>query len=182
MVTRKKNTIGRLVLILTVVGIFLSDVKFLYAAPSSASHAVSVTVPPVLSLTASATSFTLTYSDYLAGSESDIQSVTYNAMCNGLTPSGRVEVRLGALTPGMDFKADAQPYAKQSGSASLVKANSGYQTVGTAGVKMYDQKTDSDSGMTTRGSFVVNYKVTATTDLGVGTYVVASPTVTLFTT
>lgn len=146
------------------------------------AQSVSVTVPPTLSLTASATSFILTYNDYLAGSESDVQSITYSTMCNQLTPSGRVEIKLPSLTPKMDLKADGQPYIKQSGSASLVKSNTGYMVIGTSPVKMYDQRTDSDTGMTTRGTFSIHYRMTATADLDHGTYAISAPTVTLYTT
>src|SRR3990167_7828917 len=110
MTNLKKVTLLGLALFVAIVG--LHGIAF--AASSSVSHSVTVSVPSQISITADTTNFTLTMADFIAGSESDTKTVNYTVKANKVTAADGATVlkgQLNALFTGLDLKGDVGTYA-----------------------------------------------------------------------
>ena len=151
------------------------------ASSSAVTHSVTAVVPSILSLTTSTGAMAFNFSDYLSGTDSAVVTGSYTVKANTMTTTGHIDAVLSAPITGMDFKADPQSYSSTSGSAGFSEAYSGYSTVAGTAVKMYNQSGGA-SAATANGTFTVNYKFTATTDLAANTYGPVTLSVTLYNT
>lgn len=138
-----------------------------YAASKSTTHTVTASVPSLLSISADTSAFTLTFSDYVSGSETDTKTVNYTINGNKLNKAtGVVTGQLSAAFAGMDFTADVGAYSKTSGNVSLVEAASGFITIGNLSAASLADK--DGAGKKSKGVLPITYKAVATSDLDAG--------------
>ncbi len=142
-----------------------------HAATVTKDHSITVAVPSFLSMTADKSDFTLTFADYITGSETNTDTVTYSVRANNLDKTnGVVSAKLDSLYDNVTLKADPGAYSKVNGNASLTEAAAGFIAVDASGVSLMNKTVDNGTGKTTRGSFPVIYKASADQDLSVDAF------------
>lgn len=138
------------------------------------SHAVTVAIPEILSISADTASFTLSFSGYVkTGDESTTKTVNYTVESNNMRQadgSAGINANLDFLYDRLDMKADIGNYVKTSGNTGLVEAASGFVTLGTANVALANKgnTTINTDGKLLRGSIPITYKAVATSDVPSG--------------
>jgi len=155
---------------ITIAGIavlsFALGIPAAYGATSTASHAVTVNVPSVISLTADTAGIVLNFTDFVTGSESDIKTVNYTVKANNMSKTnGVVSAKLASLFTDLSLRGDPGAYVKTGGNAHLEESAVGYITIDAVGVNLMNRVTDSGTGKVTRGTFPVSYKAVASADL-----------------
>ena len=125
--------------------------------------------PPVLSITDSMGSFTLSFPDFLNGTTSATQSVTYRVRANNMPGgelSGAVSARLDQLFEGIDLQADVNTYQNLGtpSYALLQEAQSGYWTVQTAQTALANKT----AGVLLNGTLTVTWRARLTADAVAG--------------
>ena len=141
------------------------------AASDSVSHQVTIVTPSVVSLTADTANFTLTFSDFVNGSETDTKVVTYTVNANGMSQAddgAAMSAALNELYTDKNLQASVGNYTKTSGNTELAKINSGYVTINTNGVNIAKKTASTGSGKVLNGTLPVTYKAVATNDLEAG--------------
>ncbi len=159
-----KLSLVAMVLVAGMVGILPAA----FAGADAVSHAVTISVPTSLSITADTAGFTLTMADYLNGSSSDTKTINYTVKSNnnGLAADAAiVKAKLGTLFTGIDFFANPGAYTKDNGNFAMAENAAGDIKVLASDVTLMKKSGISGSGKTTKGSFPVDYKAVATTDL-----------------
>jgi hypothetical protein len=141
-----------------------------YAASKTAQHTVTASVPSTLSIAADTSNFTLTFSDFVSGAETNVQPVVYTVRGNNVTKTtGVVAGQLSDLFTGMDLQAKVGPYTKTSGNASLLASSGNFTSIlATSAVGLADRVLDSGSGKSINGKLPIDYKAVATQDLDAG--------------
>lgn len=138
-------------------------------------HGVTVEIPEILSISADASTITLSYpSAYVAESaESSAQTVTYTVQSNNMRQADAataINMNLDVLYDRLDFLADVGAYSKISGNTELAEVAAGFKSIAasnTAVAKKTNTATGSD-GKLLRGTIPVTYKVKATADVPSG--------------
>lgn len=155
---------------LIVIGLLLINVPYSFAGTKTVQHAVTVSVPTILDITADTSNFTLTFADFAKNSETDLKTVNYTVKANNMTKvTGVVTAQLGTLFTNIDLKADVGAYNKLGGTASLIEAASGFTTVlAASAVSLANRQIDSGTGKIVRGVLPITYKAVATNDLDAG--------------
>jgi hypothetical protein len=174
-----KIKILRGVLAVMMVAIMGLPTSSVFAAQSSASQQVTVTIPKINILSTDMKDFTLSFSDYISGSASSQQVVSYTVKSNSLNrDKGIVQAHIDTVQPGISVLADVGAYAKQGGNATLVESASGFFPLKNTDTSLCDRQIDSGLGQTTRGTFPVTYQAVALEDLASGEFPI-SLTITL---
>lgn len=133
-----------------------------FATSATQSHNVTIIKPKIISITADKTDFDLEFADFISGTNSDTEVVTYTLKANAMTATGKMSGKLDALFTGVDFKATVGSYTDALGGAhSVMTPVSGTQTIGTSDVNL---ATPSAAGKI-RGTLPVTYSATATAEL-----------------
>ena len=138
------------------------------------SHAVTVRVPTILSLSADTSAFTLTLPDFASGTESDTKTVIYTVRTNDMQVADDGTVIDAALDFGYDrvaLRASVGSYTNTAGSNTQLAASmAGYQTIGTTNVALAKKAntTAGSDGKILKGSFPVTYKAVTTADAPAG--------------
>lgn len=142
-----------------------------WASQDSETHQVTIQVPEILSIEASASNFTLALNDFVSGSESDSQTIQYTVKSNkNLAAQGAVliKAKLDSNFQDLDLSADVGAYTKQGGNASLTEAASGNVKILATDTNLAKKVTDSGNGRIIRGVLPITYKAKATADLSAG--------------
>lgn len=151
-----------------------------FAAVTNAASTVNIVVPAQLGFTADLSSITLTFSDYLLNSETDIKDIVYTVKANTLTKLvGAVSGKMDAVFTGADLKAKAGTYTNVSGNAALVATNADYITLTAASQNLMNKTAGTGNGKTVRGNFPISYKAIATADLSPDSNQTQTVTITL---
>lgn len=159
--------------LMALVAMVLSIAAPAFAATSTATHAVTVTVNSIISLSADQSAFTLTLPDFLSGTESNTQVVNYTVKANNIAQAvgaPALSANLGSLFSNTDLKATVGSYSATGGAAATLAAASGagsgsYVTIGTSSTTL---ATRGGTTKIMRGSIPVTYKAVATADLPAG--------------
>jgi hypothetical protein len=160
--------IGTLVFWVTAITIFGST-DLTDAAQNTVSHQVTVNVPKVSEFYSDLDSFTLSFSDYLAGSESNAQAVNYTIRTNDLQrTSGVVQVKANGVLSAIHLKADTGVFVKSAGNARLVESSPGFVALNDDWTSLCDREAESGSGQIVDGSIPVTYQAFAQEDLDAG--------------
>lgn len=136
-------------------------------------HQVTVRVPEVLSIAADTTAFTLTFSDWVSGSETDTKTVVYSVNSNDMGQADgdtAINANLDFLYDRVDLKAQVGSYSKQSGNTELAPISASYVKIkdtNTAIAKKANTVSGSD-GKLLKGTMPVTYKAAATADMSSG--------------
>ena len=144
-----------------------------FANFQTVGHTVTVTVPEVLSLTADTTAFTLTFSDWVSGSETDTKTVVYSVNSNDMGQADgdtAMNANLDFLYDRVDFKAKVGTYTKISGNTELAAISANYVTIGTANtaiVKKANTQASTD-GKLLKGTLPITYKAVASANVPAG--------------
>lgn len=168
------NTINRTIKLLALAGI----ISFGWASAALANfqtigHTVTVTVPEVLSITADTSAFTLTFADWVAGSETDTKTVVYTLNSNDMGQADgdtAINANLDFLYDRVDFKAQVGAYTKVSGNTELAAISGSYVTIGTANTAIAKKaNTESGSdGKLLKGTLPITYKAVASANVPSG--------------
>jgi len=141
------------------------------AATEDHPHTVTFSIPAALDITSSTGAFTLTMADFISGSESNVQAVTYNIRANKMPAgalTGAVYASMDQLVNDVDLKASFVSYTNggSSSDAVLSSALSGYEVVGTAAKNLAHKDTATgNQAKVVRGNLVINWKAVANKDL-----------------
>jgi len=139
------------------------------AAQNMVSHQVMVYVPKVSEFHSDLDSFTLSFSDYLAGSESNAQAINYTIRTNDLQrTSGVVQVKAEGELSSIQLKADTGIFVKNAGNARLVESSPGFVALNDGWTSLCDREVESGSGQIVDGSIPVTYQAFAQEDLDAG--------------
>jgi len=158
------QSFAAVILVIGISGVAVAEAG--QGSQSSATHSVTITVPQVLKFSGETSSINLAFPDSIAGSETNVQSVNYSVKTNNLLKqNGVIQAKLDSPFDSIDFKASPGGYVKTGGNASLVAANSGYVTVSTESVNLYNKQTDEGTGKIVEGNFPISYKALALSDL-----------------
>ena len=142
-----------------------------FASTEDHQHTVEFRVDPALDITSSTGTFTLTMADFISGSESNVQPVTYNIRANKMPAgalSGAVYASMDQLVSDVDLKASFVSYSNvgSSGNAVLSSALTGYEVVGTSAKNLAHKDTQTgNQAKIVRGNLVINWKALANKDL-----------------
>jgi len=133
-------------------------------------HAVTVSVPEVLSISADTAAFTLLFADNTVGAETDTKTVVYTVESNDMGQADgdtAINANLDFLYESIDFKAQVGSYTKIAGNTELAAVDSGFVTVGTSNLAIANKdNTDAGTdGKLLNGTIPVTYKAVATDDL-----------------
>lgn len=135
-------------------------------AQETASHQVTINVPNINEISSTLDSFTLSFGDYIAGSQTNTQEVTYTIRSNNLERNtGIVQAHVSTNLEGITLQADVGAFSKKGGNASLVEAGSGYIPLGNGWVNLCNRQIDSGTGKIASGTLPVTYKAVALEDL-----------------
>ena len=141
---------------------------------TTVNHTVTIDVPEVLSLSADAGNFTLTFPDFVTtGSETDTKTVVYTVKSNNMgqaDDSAAMNANLDFLYDRVDLKAQVGSYTKVSGNTELAAASAGFVTIDAdvPGVALANKANSTDDGRVLNGSIPVTYKGVATADVPSG--------------
>lgn len=175
----KRKILRGVLAVIMVTMIFGLPTALVFAAQSAATQQVTVTVPKINILSTDMKDFTLSFSDYITGSTSNQQVVSYTVKSNSLSrDKGIVQAHIDTVQPGINVLADVGAYAKQGGNATLVESASGFFPITNTDRSLCDRQIDSGLGQTTRGTFPVTYQAVAAEDLPSGEFPI-SLTITL---
>jgi len=158
---------------------FLSLLLFLlgggvpaWAASSQTSHDVTITFRGVLSIQEDTGDFSLTFNDFVKGTDSTVQRVRYRVRASGMTEAALEDVissKIDTLVNGIDLRADMARMRFSGSSVQLQEQNAGYATVITDSVALA-KKSATPGRRLLNGIIDINWKGTATEDLAAGTY------------
>ena len=163
-----KRAIRHTVLLLCVVGIQLGWGLWAWALICT------VHAPPVLSISDTTGPFTLTFTGFVNGTESNTQVVTYTIQANKMDKkdvAGAVSAQLATAFTNIDLKVDVGSYTNlgESNFATLSEAATGEITIGTSTTDLADKGGGQAQGRTCLdGTLEVTWKGTLTTDHGAG--------------
>jgi hypothetical protein len=153
---KKVSLIGMLVL-----GLAFMGVQQAFAVPTK-SHNVTLEKPAILNIASTNPNFTLEFDDFVSGSESDTNEVTYIVKSNGMGASGTLKGKLDALFTGVDLIANVGTYSDLASPADKVFTPvAGDITLTVAGATL----ANSSGAGKLHGSIPVTYKAVATADL-----------------
>lgn len=155
------------------IGLVLNGTSPVFATTATTTHAVTITVPSIISLIADQSAFTLTMPDFISGTYSNSQTVVYMVKANNITQAvgaPALTASLGSLFTNTDLKVTVGTYASIGGAAATLTAAAGtgggsFVTVGTSTTTL---ATRSGTGKIMRGIIPVIYKAYATSDLPAG--------------
>lgn len=137
-----------------------------HAGQQSVSHQVTIAVPNANEILADRSSFNLNFTDFLPGSETNSELVTYTIKANALNRGeGVIQAKMQTEQPGMTLQANVGSYSKTAGNASLVASQAGYRAIGASWVYLADRQIESGLGNVTVGTLPVTYKAVADTYL-----------------
>ncbi len=157
----------RTVLIINFVLLIVSHSTYGYVG--SETHQVSIQVPHVLSFSGDKSDFQLTFEDWEAGSESNVETVTYSVQANNvIRDKGVVQAILTSLSEDISMSADVGTYMREGGNAVLAESNAGYVRIKDMPVDLCDKLTESGTGRVLRGKILINYKALSLKDLESG--------------
>lgn len=168
----KKMKKSKITVLLTILTLGLASSGL--ADVVNVQHAITVSVPTILSLSADTTAFTLTLPDFVSGTESDTKTVIYTVRSNdmGVADGGTViDAALDFDYDRVALKASVGSYTKIAGSTTeLAPAVAGYQTMATTNVVLAKKAntTAGTDGKVLKGSFPVTYKAVTTADAPAG--------------
>ncbi|OGW72150.1 MAG: hypothetical protein A2Y02_03485 [Omnitrophica bacterium GWA2_52_12] len=136
-------------------------------------HQVTVRVPEILSITADTTAFTLTFSDFANGSESDTKTVVYSVMSNDMRQADGDAAMTGNvdfLFDRVDLRAQVGSYTKVAGNTNLAAASANYVSIADTNTTLAN-KANTDvgtDGTTMKGTIPITYKAVAQGDVPSG--------------
>ena len=132
------------------------------AAQTASAQQVTISVPNINEITSERDTFTLDFKDFIPGSETNTELITYTIKANALNRTeGVIQAKVETTQPGMAIQANVGSYAKTGGDASLVASQSGFTTVGSSWVNLADRRIDAGLGNTAIGSLPISYKAVA---------------------
>jgi hypothetical protein len=148
-----------------------------WAGTAEDVHTVTaVVVAPTLSMTDQTGDFSLTFNDYVEGTESAPQVVQYRVKGNTFPVSalsGVVSAKLGSLISGLEIQADVGAFTNNGtdGDILLQEKEGGFRSVGTSPVELADKPATSGAqAKVLNGTLVITWKGKATQDLSAGNY------------
>ena len=146
-------------------------------APDAAdadSLIITLDSPTVLSISDTTGSFTLVFPNFVKGTLSSLQSVTYRIQANKMaagTVQGAVSASLSELFPGIDLQADVDGYQNlgKSNFGLLQEVQAGPQNIETAPAALADKTPGTGSGDNNLdGNLTVTWRAKLTTDTAAG--------------
>ena len=146
-----------------------------WALTADDADTVTMDVSAVLSITDTVGDFTLTFTDYVAGTDSNTQVVSYTVKANNVAlaaTTGIVSAKVSALITGIDLKGDVGTITNDgtSGNILLTESASGFTTMTTSAQDMADKGvTSGPQGSILNGTVPISWKGTTTADVGSGT-------------
>ena len=143
------------------------------AAFTTVGHQVTITVPEVLSLTADTGNFTLTFSDWVSGSETDQKTVVYSLESNDMGQADNdtaMNANIDFAYDRIDLKAKVGAYTKVAGNTEVAAIDPDFVTIGTANVAIAKKAntTAGSDGKLLKGTLPITYKGVATGDVPSG--------------
>lgn len=129
-----------------------------------------VEAPPVLSITDTTGPFTLTFTDFVNGTTSNTQAVTYTIQANNMaagTVAGAVFAQLATGFTNVDLKGDVGSYTNLGDAefATLSEAAAGEITIGTTATDLADKDPGTGQGDSCLdGTLDITWKGTLTAD------------------
>lgn len=135
---------------------------------------LSVNAPPILSIEDDTGPFTLTFTSFLKGSQSDTRVVNYRVRANNMTSGtfpGAVSARLSEPFDNADLEASPESYQNLGSPnfATLSRSQSGFQTISTTGTPLADkQPGQGTEDMCLDGQLTVAWRSTLTQDAPAG--------------
>ena len=146
-----------------------------WALTADDADTVTMDVNAVLSISDTVGNFTLTFSDYVSGTDSSTQVVNYLVKANNVAlaaTTGIVSAKISALIQGIDLKGDVGTITNDGtdGNILLTESASGFTTMTTSATNMADKGvTSGDQGGVLRGTVPITWKGTTTVDRKSGT-------------
>jgi len=147
-----------------------------WAASVNDTDQVTISVNGVLAISDTTGDFTLTFSDFEIGTDSDTQAVTYRVKSNNMVDTaldGVVSAQIDSAIYGVALKADVGTYANigSTGNVALTEHAAGFATVGTTAVNLAKKATTTgNQKKILNGNLPITWKATATEDLTEGDY------------
>ena len=144
-----------------------------WASPSQALDC-SVSAPAVLSISDTVGSFTLTFTNFVSGTVSSSQAITYTVQGNKMlagTVNGAVTASLGTAFSGMSLECDVGTYTNlgDADHALLAESSSGFFAVGATSTALANKTPGSGSGDTCLdGTLGVTWRTVLQADLKSG--------------
>lgn len=169
-----KNLLRSVALLL--VGLMLGYAGPAFAATADDVDTVTSVVNGHLSIADTTGDFSLTFSDFVSGTETPIQTVTYQVKGNDLPATalvGVISAKIDALEYGIDLRADPGTYANVGSTGNIALANTaaGFSTIGTTAVNLADKAaTTGEQAKILNGNQPMDWKAVATKDLTAGSY------------
>jgi hypothetical protein len=142
-----------------------------WAASDSKVNTVTIRVDGRLSIAENTGDFTLTFDDFVTGSQSDSTQVTYRVKGNnmaGAALDGVLSAQISSLIDGVDLEGDVGTIFHRPGSVQLLEQASGYSTVETTLTGLV--KKDASSSRILSARIPVTWRASATKDLTSGEY------------
>ena len=146
-----------------------------FFSASAGAVLLNLNAPPILSIEDDSGPFTLTFPDFLQGSQSSPQAVTYRLRANHMSPGllpAAVSARLGEAFDHADLEADVQDYRNLGtpNFATLQEAQNGSRTVETADTPLADKHPGHGAGdRCLDGQLTVTWRATLKRDAPAGT-------------
>lgn len=142
---------------------------------SAGAVILNLNAPPILSIEDDSGPFALTFPDFLQGSQSTPQTVTYRVRANHMSPGllpAAISARLGEAFDYADLEADVQGY-RNSGIpnfATLQEAQNGFRTVETTNTPLADKHPGQGAGdRCLDGQLTMTWRATLKRDAPAGT-------------
>ena len=155
------------------VGLMLALAAPIHAASESATHGVSIEVPPSLAIETSQSEIRLAFEENAAGAQTNETTVHYQVRSNGMSQADgatAVTAQLDDSLEGMEFQAMAGSFSRTGGNTELTPINAGYANISASTTPLMAKNNSTGDGRLLAGSFPVTYKAVALQAMASGTH------------